>query len=93
MLAKNLQVGIETTKKVDRHNILGRLINVLMVISPGRVLLEGNLLPEVFDGFTSLVVEVEMLLQATLWQWHQRQSQSQEQAWAPQPCPGRHWST
>jgi hypothetical protein len=63
VLARSLKAGVEPTNEVVGHEDEGELVVVLVVHAPDRVLVERNLLPEVLESLSLVVVgEVALVL-------------------------------
>ena len=63
VLARSLKTGVEATNEVVGHEDEGKLVVVLVVDAPDGVLVEGNLLPEVLESLSLIVVgEVALVL-------------------------------
>ena len=58
VLARTLKTSVESTNQVVGHEGEGELLIVFVVNSPDRVLVGGNLLPEVLQCLTSVIVGV-----------------------------------
>lgn len=61
VLTRTLKTGVETANKVVGHESQGQLIVVLVLASPDRVVLEGDILEEPLDGDILIVVRVVAL--------------------------------